>query len=419
MGFSLFTLNPKLVKSLPSLVIEPSAIQKQAIPAILSGKDVLALAQTGSGKTYAFGLPILHRIAALQSGTSKLGQQTPNILAVIIAPTRELAAQVCQNLTPLAQAVDLRVDALCGGEDITQQVERLTSPAELIVATPGRLLALAQQGVIQFEQLQCVVFDEADRLLDMGFIADINALLALMPKRQTLMFSATMPATLDELVKTVLSSSTIRLEANALNSAVEDISQTIYHVNKGSKAKILIEQIKLHHWSQVLVFVNAKDDADALCRKLLKAGINAAALHGDKDQALRSQTLNDFKTQQLSVLVATDVMARGIHIDALPVVINFDLPNQAEVYVHRIGRTARAGLSGVALSLVSHLELVSLEAIRQLTGHVLPLTTLADFPVTDLVTNSTSKRAPRDKKANRRTASKRGAGDFSKRKSAQ
>ncbi|UJF21551.1 DEAD/DEAH box helicase [Shewanella sp. OMA3-2] len=419
MGFSLFSLNPKLVKSLPALVIEPSAVQRQAIPAILSGKDVLALAQTGSGKTYAFGLPILHRIAALQSDLSELSQQASSILAVVIAPTRELAAQVCQNLTPLAQAVNLRVDVLCGGEDIAPQVERLTYPAEVVVATPGRLLALAQQGVIQFELLQYLVFDEADRLLDMGFIADINALLALMPKRQTLMFSATMPVTLDKLVKTVLSPSAIRLEANAVNRAVEEINQTIYHVNKGSKAKVLIEQIKSHQWSQVLVFVNAKDDVDALCKKLLKAGINTAALHGDKEQALRSQTLNDFKAQKLNVLVATDVIARGIHIDALPVVINFDLPSQAAVYVHRIGRTARAGLSGVALSLVSHLELVSLEAIRQLTGQVLPLTTLADFPVTDQATNATSKRAPRDKQANRRTANKRSINDFSKRKPTQ
>ncbi|MGX9461180.1 DEAD/DEAH box helicase [Shewanella sp. A14] len=407
MSFSAFSLNPKLLSTLPTAIIEPSRIQQLAIPAVLEGQDVLALAQTGSGKTYAYGLPLLQQLSQLSAAS---------LSAVVIVPTRELAAQVMQNLAPLAQAVNLRVDVLCGGEAIELQIERLTQPINLIVATPGRLLALAQQGVIQFDHVQSLVLDEADRLLDMGFIADINALIALMPKGQRLLFSATLPEPLTILAEQILSASSVRIEAHVMNSTVTDIAQTLYHVNKGSKAKALIHLITLHQWSQVLVFVNAKDDADALCKKLLKADINAAALHGDKEQALRSQTLALFKNKKLTVLIATDVLARGIHIDALPVVINVDLPAQAAVYVHRIGRTARAGLSGVALSLISHSELQSLEAIRTLIGQALPLTALAGFVVTDKPTSATSKRAPRDKQANRRTANKRGISDFTKRK---
>lgn len=402
-----FSLHADLVDALPASVSVASPIQQQAIPAILTGKDILALAQTGSGKTYAYGLPLLHSI--------KQQAMVACLSAVVIVPTRELAAQVGQSLMPLTQATNLTLDVLCGGEDIAVQVERLEEKVNIIVATPGRLLALAQQNTLNFADLQVLVLDEADRLLDMGFINDLNALLALMPKRQTLLFSATMPDTLAALASNMLSKSFIRVEASTVNHPVEDIAQTIYHVNKGSKAKVLIEQVKSNQWSQVLVFVNAKDDADALCKKLLKAGINAAAMHGDKEQKLRAQTLAQFQHQQLTVLIATDVLARGIHIEALPVVINFELPLQATVYVHRIGRTARAGLSGIALSLVSHAELPSLEAIRQLTGHALPLQVLADFPVTDKPISADSKRPPRDKQANRRTASKKGMSNFTQR----
>ncbi|GAA0788648.1 MULTISPECIES: DEAD/DEAH box helicase [Pseudomonadati] len=407
MTLTVFSLHSGLVDALPASVAVASPIQQQAIPAVLSGKDVLALAQTGSGKTYAYGLPLLHRI----------NQQVKAhcLSAVIIVPTRELASQVGQSLIPLAQAVNLKLEVLCGGEDIAVQVERLTTQVNIIVATPGRLLALAQQNLLHFADLQALVLDEADRLLDMGFINDLNALLALMPTRQTLLFSATMPEPLAELASKILSKPYTRVAVSPINSPVDDITQTIYHVNKGSKAKVLIEQIKLHQWSQVLVFVNAKDDADALCKKLLKAGINTAAMHGDKQQLLRAQTLAQFQQQQLTVLIATDVLARGIHIEALPVVINFELPPQATVYVHRIGRTARAGLSGIAVSLVSHAELPSLEAIRQLTGHALPLHILADYPVTDKPSAADSKRPPRDKQANRRTANKKSMSDFAKR----
>ncbi|MGI2168759.1 DEAD/DEAH box helicase [Shewanella sp. MF05960] len=410
MLFSQFSLSAALLKALPSSITEPSRIQQLAIPAILAGQDVLALAQTGSGKTYAYGLPILQHIS--QQGISGLS-------AVVVVPTRELAAQVMQDLTPLAHALNLQVDVVCGGEAIELQLERLSAPVHVIVATPGRLLALIQQGVIPCSKVHSVVLDEADRLLDMGFIHDINAIITAMPAGQRLLFSATMPAALNELAEQLLSKESVRIEAQVLNSAVDDIAQTVYHVNKGSKAQALIQLITLNNWQQVLVFVNAKDEADGLCKKLLKAGITAAALHGDKEQTQRSQTLALFKNKQLNVLVATDVLARGIHIDALPVVINMTLPAQAAVYVHRIGRTARAGLSGVAVSLVSHAEMDYLEAIRALTALLLPLNELAGFIVTDKPVSDNSKRAPRDKQANRRTANKHSKSDFSKRKPAR
>jgi superfamily II DNA/RNA helicase len=407
MLFSQFSLSAPLLKALPTSITEPSRIQQLAIPAILAGQDVLALAQTGSGKTYAYGLPILQNIN--QQGLSGL-------CAVVVVPTRELAVQVTQNLIPFASALNLQLDVVCGGEAIELQIERLRTPAHLIVATPGRLLALIQQGVITCSNVQSVVLDEADRLLDMGFINDINAIIAAMPIGQRLLFSATMPIALNELATQLLSKKSVRIEAQALNSTVDDIAQILYLVNKGSKAQALIQLIMLNQWSHVLVFVNAKDEADSLCKKLLKVGITAAALHGDKEQTLRSQTLALFKNKQLNVLVATDVLARGIHIDALPVVVNMTLPAQAAVYVHRIGRTARAGLSGVAVSLVSHSEIDYLEAIRALTAQSLTLNELSGFAVTDKPVSDSSKRAPRDKQANRRTASKRSISDFSKRK---
>ena len=409
MSFSSFSLNPKLVDALPASVLKPSEIQKQAIPKIIQGQDVMALAQTGSGKTYAFGLPILHSMS--QKPIQKLSQK---LLALVIVPTRELATQVAGDLSRVGADLALRVEVVCGGEDTELQIERLSTPANLIVATPGRLLALVNQGAVDFAALEHLVLDEADRLLDMGFIADIKSLIALMPTRQTLLFSATMPEPLLQFTQQILARDAIRLEANVVNTAVEDITQTIYHINKGSKAKAVIDLIKRNNWSQVLVFVNAKGDADALCKKIHKAKLTAASLHGDKDQALRTDTLNQFKAKQLTVLVATDVMARGIHIDALPVVINFELPEQAAVYIHRIGRTARAGLSGCAISLISHAEMPRLNAIRELSKLSVPVSELEGFPVTDKPIDPNSKRPPKDKQANRRTAKKRSASQFSK-----
>ncbi|AZG37200.1 MULTISPECIES: DEAD/DEAH box helicase [Shewanella] len=406
MPFSTLALSPALLSALPARLHEPTRIQTLAIPAILAGKDVLALAQTGSGKTYAYGLPLLQTVNA------QVNADITAIQALVIVPTRELASQVHDTLNPIAMALDITMDLLCGGELQSLQVDRLHKPADIIVATPGRLLELTQQKIVDLSSVKRLVLDEADRLLDMGFIADITKLLALMPNRQTLLFSATFPEPLVQLTQQVLSKNCQRIEANVLNSAVDEIEQQLYLVNKGSKAQALINLINQHQWSQVLVFINAKDDADSLTKKLLKAGISSAALHGDKDQTLRRQTLADFKAQKVSVLVATDLLARGIDIEALPVVINANLPNSAPVYVHRIGRTARAGLQGVAISLVSHSEMESLNAIRALTQKALPLQALVGFPVTDKPSDSSSKRPPRDKQANRRTTNKRSIRDF-------
>lgn len=421
MSFLSFSLNPKLVNALPKTVVSATAVQQKSIPAVLKGQDVIALAQTGSGKTFAFGLPILHclereltQASSEQTGTLIEPRTASSVSALVIVPTRELAKQVADELSIVSAELRVQVDMLCGGEDIDQQIIRLASPSQLIVATPGRLLALATQGHIRFEKIKHLVLDEADRLLDMGFITDIKALIAMMPPRQTLLFSATMPETLDKLTQQVLSADAVRIEANKLNTTVDEITQTIYHINKGSKAKAIIDQIKLNDWTQVVIFVNAKNDADALCKKLLKAKISAASLHGDKEQALRSETLRQFKAKQLAVIVTTDVLSRGIHIDGLPAVINFELPEQASVYVHRIGRTARAGLNGVALSFVSHAEIVSLTAIRELTGLDLPLCELEGYPVTDKPVDPNSKKPPKDKQANRRTAKKRSISHFTK-----
>ncbi|WP_299568765.1 DEAD/DEAH box helicase [uncultured Shewanella sp.] len=408
MSFSSFLLNPMLVGALPASVVKPTEVQRKAIPEVLNGRDVIALAQTGSGKTYAFGLPILHSINQNQS---------MGLSAVIIVPTRELAKQVADGLSQVSAVINVRVELVCGGEDIELQKERLSTNADVIVATPGRLLALVTQGVVQFDDLKYLVLDEADRLLEMGFIADIKALIAQMPKRQTLLFSATMPDELNVLTQQILSNKSVSVEADVVNTIVEDITQTIYHINKGSKAKAIIELIKHNDWAQVIVFVNAKDDADALCKKLLKAKINSASLHSNKEQAQRSQILEKFKAKQLTALVATDVLARGIHIEALPVVINFELPEQASVYVHRIGRTARAGLSGKAISFISHAEMQRLAAIRELTTQALPLSELEGYPVTDKQVDPNSTRPAKDKQANRRTAKKRSSRDFTKKRS--
>ncbi|MDE1351423.1 DEAD/DEAH box helicase [Vibrio aestuarianus] len=404
MTFSNLNLHASLVASLPSSLLTPTKIQRLAIPAVLAGGDVLALAQTGSGKTLAFGLPLLQRVE-------------PNLLdiqSVILVPTRELAVQVSQDLSSIALKMGIRLCTLCGGVDQNEQLNALAKLPHLLVATPGRLLDLLKQQHVSLESVQQLVLDEADRLLDMGFWPDVQRIVQLMPsERQTLLFSATFSDALSGLTQGLLSNP-IRIEANETNHVVDEIEERIFLVNKGSKSQALIALLKEHVGQQVLVFISAKDNADTLSKKLLKAGIKAAALHGDKDQTVRMQTLADFKANKIDVLVATDLLARGIHIDALPIVINFDLPTSAPVYVHRIGRTARAGQHGLAISLTCHGETEALQAIRQLTQRELPQHELAGFTVTDQPTTGASKRKPRDKQANRRSAQKRSIKQFQK-----
>ena len=402
MTFSELALDPALLAALPAALHTPTRIQQLAIPAALAGQDLLALAQTGSGKTLAFGLPQLQRLDPASS----------QVQGLVLVPTRELAIQVTGALQPGAAALGLGIVTLCGGVPQAQQEEQLAQGPQLLVATPGRLRDLLTQQLLGLDGLQLLVLDEADRLLEMGFWPDIQVVLAAIPPvRQTLLFSATLPAELDELANGLLNTPT-RIEANPLNSVASEIDEQLYLVNKSSKVPALISLLKDRAWPQVLVFISARDDADGVAKKLIKAGIAVAALHGEKDQAVREQVLADFKAGKVRVLVATDLLARGIHVEALPVVINLDLPTSAPVYVHRIGRTARAGREGLAISLVCHGEHDILTAIRTLTGRELALHELAGFPVTDQPASGEGKRPARDKQANRRTANKRSVKQF-------
>ena len=402
MTFNELHLDPALLAALPAELHTPTRIQQLAIPAALKGQDLLALAQTGSGKTLAFGLPLLQ---GLDSASDR-------VQGLVLVPTRELATQVSAALLGGAEALGLRLLTLCGGVAQEQQQAELALGPQLLVATPGRLRDLLAQRLLGLSHLRTLVLDEADRLLEMGFWPDIQWLLNAMPtERQNLLFSATLPTELETLA-TGLLTNPVRIEATPLNSLVSEIEERLHLVNKSSKVPALIGLLKEQDWPQVLVFISARDDADAVARKLAKAGIAVAALHGEKDQVVREQALADFKAGKVRVLVATDLMARGIHVEALPVVINLDLPANAPVYVHRIGRTARAGQKGLALSLVCHGEAETLAAIRTLTGRELPLAELEGFPVTDQPASGEGKRAPRDKQANRRTQAKRSVKQF-------
>ncbi|MGI2191414.1 DEAD/DEAH box helicase [Shewanella baltica] len=425
--FAELGLNSALLKALPASLKHPTKVQQLAIPAILAGRDLLALAQTGSGKTLAFGLPLLQQLL-LQQQTQLQGAksvQALNALVLVLVPTRELALQVTEVLQTVASqlSTSLNIQILCGGVALEDQLAELAAKPQILVATPGRLLDLCKQSHISLDSIKHLVLDEADRLLEMGFWPDVQKLMAFMPKlKQTSLFSATLPEALDTLAGKLLVNQPLRVEAHKVNSVAGEIEEQFYLVNKGSKAQVLIALLKQYQWPQVLVFISARDDADAVAKRLAKAGMKVAALHGEKDQAVRSQTLADFKANRIQVLVATDLMARGIHVDALPVVINLDLPMSAPVYVHRIGRTARAGEKGLAISLVCHSEMATLTAIRSLTARELPLALLADFPVTDKPSENTSdgtadskverKRPPRDKQANRRSINKHSAKEF-------
>ncbi|WP_268808876.1 DEAD/DEAH box helicase [Vibrio parahaemolyticus] len=400
MPFSTLSLSSELIHALPKDFKKPTDIQALAIPELLAGQDLLALANTGSGKTLAYGLPLLEKLRV-----------NPEQKALILVPTRELAMQVSEAINQVGQALDLNAVCLCGGVDKEQQHHALATNPHILVATTGRLVDLANNG-LDLSKVHYLVLDEADRLLDMGFWPDVqNIAMQTSNQRQTAMFSATFSDELKGKVK-LLMQAPKQVAAHQENSTNQDIVETLYLVNKGSKTKALIELIKQNSWTQVLVFIGAKENADGLAKKLNKAGISTNALHGDKSQAEREEALAQFKSGQIQVLIATDLLARGIHIEQLPVVINFELPMHAETYVHRVGRTARAGEQGVAMSLVCHGEMDALNAIRHLTQRALPVQDLVGFPVTDKPSTGESKRAPRDKKANRRTNAKKSIKQF-------
>lgn len=351
----------------------PSPIQQKAIPLVLDGHDVMAAAQTGTGKTAGFTLPLLHRLSLGQKA------QANQARALILTPTRELAAQVFENVSLYGKHLPLSANVVFGGVKINPQMQKLRRGTDVLIATPGRLLDLHNQNAIRFKQLEVLVLDEADRMLDMGFIHDIKKILKVLPKeRQTLMFSATFSDEIRTLAKQFLQSPQ-EVSVTPSNSTAEKVAQTVYPVDKSKKAGLLKQLIKDNDWSQVLVFTRTKHGANNLTKKLESAGITAAAIHGNKSQGARTKALANFKSNEIKVLVATDIAARGLDIDQLPHVVNFELPNVPEDYVHRIGRTGRAGASGEALSLVCAEEIKLLKDIEKLIGQAIERKELPDF----------------------------------------
>jgi ATP-dependent RNA helicase RhlE len=374
MSFNSLGLSQALLKAVSKKgYTTPSPIQQKAIPPILQGKDVLASAQTGTGKTAGFTLPLLH----LLSENPK--EKYKPIRALILTPTRELAAQVYANVREYSEFLNLRSAVIFGGVNQNPQVATMRQGIDVLVATPGRLIDLINQNHISLKRVEILVLDEADRMLDMGFLRDIERIIKMMPeKRQNLMFSATFSTDIKKLAHGILNHP-VQVEATPENTTVDTISQKVYRVAKGLKTDLIIKLILDGNWQQVLVFTRTKHGANKLCEKMAKAGIKAAAIHGNKSQGARTKALGGFKSGAVSVLVATDIAARGLDIPLLPHVINFELPNVSEDYVHRIGRTGRAGASGEAISLVSADETSFLRDIEKLVGIKIPVEIVEGF----------------------------------------
>ncbi|MFQ3249341.1 MAG: ATP-dependent RNA helicase RhlE [Glaciecola sp.] len=351
----------------------PTPIQLEAIPVILSQRDTVAIAQTGTGKTAAFTLPIVHLLAKTQDSKKHL------LRALIITPTRELAAQVEKSVQNYSQQLNIRSTAVYGGVRIEPQIALLQEGLDVLVATPGRLIDLYKQKAVNFEHLEVLVLDEADRMLDLGFIDDIRHIQTLLPsERQTLMFSATFSKAIKSLAKSMMDKPVL-LEVSSANSTVKTVKQHLYHVDKERKSEVLLHLIKNNNWQQVLVFSKTKNGADSLALELKSAGITAESIHSNRSQHARTGALEGFKNGELNVLVATDIASRGIDINELPYVVNFDLPYVAEDYVHRIGRTGRAGTLGLAISLYCEDESKQLRTIERVTGHNFKREILAGF----------------------------------------
>lgn len=346
--------------------IVPTSIQEKAIPVALARKDILGCAQTGTGKTAAFAIPIIQH---LQKSNDK--SDSKGIKALILTPTRELALQISECIEDYAKYTNIRHGVIFGGVNQHSQVNMLQRGIDILVATPGRLLDLMNQGFIRLDRIQYFVLDEADRMLDMGFIHDIRKILPKLPKeRQTLFFSATMPASIVSLTDTILKNP-IKISITPVSSTVDTIEQFIYFVEKEEKGNLLISLLKKTENQSVLIFSRTKHNADRIVRSLSKAGIGSQAIHGNKSQAARQSALGNFKSGKTKVMVATDIASRGIDINELPMVINYDLPDVPETYVHRIGRTGRAGNTGIALTFCSHEERKLVNNIQKLTGRKL------------------------------------------------
>ncbi|WP_175915867.1 MULTISPECIES: DEAD/DEAH box helicase [unclassified Burkholderia] len=377
MSFESLGLAEPLVKAVNELgYTSPTPIQQQAIPAVLGGGDLLAGAQTGTGKTAGFTLPILQRLHTFYA--EHRGAKRA-VRALILTPTRELAAQVEESVRAYSKYLKLRSTVMFGGVSINPQIDALKRGVDIVVATPGRLLDHMQQKTIDLSDLDILVLDEADRMLDMGFIHDIKRVLAkLPPQRQNLLFSATFSDEIKSLADSLLDSPAL-IEVARRNTTAESVAQKIHPVDRDRKRELLTHLIREHNWFQVLVFTRTKHGANRLAEQLTKDGISAMAIHGNKSQSARTRALAEFKNSTLQVLVATDIAARGIDIDQLPHVVNFDLPNVPEDYVHRIGRTGRAGATGEAVSLVCVDEKQLLRDIERLIKREIPQEVIAGF----------------------------------------
>jgi ATP-dependent RNA helicase RhlE len=369
MSFDQLGLRPELLRAVADSGYDtPTPIQREAIPVILAGRDLMAGAQTGTGKTAAFVLPILQRLHEAPASVDRR-----SVRALILVPTRELALQVEESVRTYGTHVPLRSVTVYGGASLPDQVRELEAGAEIVVATPGRLLDLVWRGTIDFGSVEFLVLDEADRMLDMGFIDDIRTIISLLPEqRQSLLFSATFPDSIKRLTKTLMRDPAT-VQVTPRNSATTQVAHVVIRVENDDKREVLSRLIRGGRVSSALVFVRTKHGADRLSNQLYRDGVRVAAIHGNKAQSQRIAALDDFKAGRVSVLVATEVAARGIDIDALPHVVNFDLPRSAEDYVHRIGRTGRAGADGIAISLVSDAELPQLREIEQLIGRPIPV----------------------------------------------
>lgn len=393
MSFSTLGLSEPILKAVADLAYaEPTAIQQKAIPVILSGKDLIAAAQTGTGKTASFVLPLLEQLNTERKLRGK------RIRALIITPTRELAVQVESSISQYGKYLSLSSMAMYGGVDSAEQKQRLIWGIDILVATPGRLLDMAHQRALHFDELEVLVLDEADRMLDMGFIDDINKIIERLPKqRQNLLFSATISDDVRSLAKRTINDP-VEISIAHNRASKPKIDQWLITTDKGNKSALLSHLIKEQQWQQALIFIETKHGAAKLVSQLEKRGIKAESIHGGRTQAVREKILNDFKSGDIKFLVATGIAARGLDIGDLARVVNYDLPDQVDEYIHRIGRTGRAGASGEAISFVAKDNFRNLCAIESRLGHVIERKEFEEFPVKKIVPVSILNYIPKNKR---------------------